>query len=78
MANLPERTAVDRRTAEAELDAALSTPICLNGALMDTTEQWAHDIKRTRHIGDFSRWKEHDAYQKAFDRLLRDLQIEKK
>jgi hypothetical protein len=39
-------------------------------------EQWAHDIKRTRHIGDFSRWKDHDAYQKAFDRLLRDLRIE--
>jgi hypothetical protein len=28
-------------------------------------------------IGDFTRWKEHDAYQKAFDRLLRDLRVEK-
>jgi hypothetical protein len=26
---------------------------------------------------DFTRWKEHDAYQKAFDRLLRDLWVEK-
>ena len=34
--------------------------------------------KRTRHIGDFTRWKEHDAYQKALDRLLRDLQVERK
>src|ERR1039457_6414691 len=25
------------------------------------------------HIGDFSRWKEHDAYAKAIDRLMRDL-----
>jgi hypothetical protein len=25
------------------------------------------------NIGDFTRWKDHDAYQKAFDRLLRDL-----
>jgi hypothetical protein len=28
-----------------------------------------------RFIADF-RWKEHDAYQKALDRLLRDLRIE--
>ena len=40
-------------------------PIRVDDAIMDTTEQWAHDIKRTRHIGDFTRWKEHDAYQKA-------------
>jgi hypothetical protein len=26
-----------------------------------------------RHIGDFRRWKDHDAYQKSFARLLRDL-----
>jgi hypothetical protein len=30
-----------------------------------------------RHIGDFTRWKEHDAYTKALDRLLRDLRVEK-
>ena len=51
-------------------------PIRLDEAVMDTTEQWAHDIRRTRHIGDFSRWKEHDAYRKALDRLLRDLRVE--
>jgi hypothetical protein len=33
--------------------------------------------KRTCHIGDFTRRKEHDAYQKALDRLLRDLRVEK-
>jgi hypothetical protein len=27
--------------------------------------------------GDFTRWKEHDAYTKALDRLLRDLRVEK-
>jgi hypothetical protein len=30
-------------------------------------------IRNTRNIGDFRRWKTHDVYQKAFDRLLRDL-----
>ncbi len=35
------------------------------------------DIKRTRHIGDFRNWKEHDAYQESLQRLLRDLRIER-
>ncbi len=28
-------------------------------------------------VGDLTRWKNHDAYQKALDRLLRDLRVEK-
>jgi hypothetical protein len=38
-------------------------------------QTWA-DIRRTRHIGNFSRWKDHHAYQQAFERLLRDLKAE--
>jgi hypothetical protein len=48
-------------------------PIRLDDAVMQTNEAWAADIRRTRHIGDFRDWKNHDAYKKAFDRLLRDL-----
>jgi uncharacterized protein YjbI with pentapeptide repeats len=51
-------------------------PVRLDDAVKDTTEQWAHDIRRNHHIGDFRRWKDHDAYTKAFKRLLRDLKIE--
>jgi hypothetical protein len=40
---------------------------------MDIKIGWPPDIKRTRHIGDFKEWKDHDAYQKSFDRLLKDL-----
>jgi hypothetical protein len=68
------------RTALAEEERHGRTvlfPIRLDDAVMDTTEQWAHDIRRTRHIGDFTRWKEHDVYQKALERLLRDLRVEK-
>ena len=32
----------------------------------------AANIRRTRHIGDFRGWKDHDAYAKALERLLRD------
>ena len=48
-------------------------PVRLDRAVMDSTTAWAAHIKRTRNIGDFSQWKDHDAYQKAFARLLRDL-----
>jgi len=48
-------------------------PIRLDDAAMEATEAWAADIRRTRHIGDFSGWKNHDSYRTAFDRLLRDL-----
>ena len=51
-------------------------PIRLDDEVMKTDQAWAADIRRTRHIGDFTRWKDHDSYQKAFDRLLRDLKAE--
>ncbi len=48
-------------------------PVRLDDAVMQTDQAWAADIRRTRHIGDMSAWKDHDRYQAAFDRLLRDL-----
>lgn len=50
-------------------------PIRLDAAVMGTSQAWAADIRRTRHIGDFSRWQDNEAYQKAFKRLLRDLRV---
>ncbi len=43
---------------------------------METNQFWATEIRCTCHISDFSRWKDHDAYQAAFVRLLRDLKAE--
>ena len=45
---------------------------------MEAEEAWAADIRRTRHIGDFRKWNNHDEYQKAFGRLMRDLKAEEK
>jgi hypothetical protein len=39
----------------------------------DTGKDSAREI-REYFIPDFSRWKDHDSYRKAFDRLMRDLQ----
>lgn len=49
-------------------------PIRLDGAVMDSGKAWAALIRRTRHIGDFTGWKEEGSYQKALERLLRDLE----
>ncbi len=51
-------------------------PIRLDDAVMDTDEAWAAKL-RARHIGDFTRWKDHDEYQKSFARVLRDLTVKK-
>ncbi|HMR68529.1 MAG TPA: TIR domain-containing protein, partial [Anaerolineae bacterium] len=50
-------------------------PVRLDVAVMETEQAWAANI-RTRHIGDFSRWKDHNEYQQAFERLLKDLKAE--
>ena len=52
-------------------------PIRLDRAVMKIPDGWPADIRRTRHIGDFTHWKNQDAYQKAFERLLRDLKSDK-
>jgi uncharacterized protein YjbI with pentapeptide repeats len=41
----------------------------------DTGKDMAREV-REYFVPDFSNWKDHDAYQKAFDRLVRDLKAE--
>lgn len=52
-------------------------PIRVDTAIMKTESGWPALIENTRSIGDFTRWKEHESYQRAFARLLSDLQAEK-
>ena len=61
---------------ERQQDRTVLFPIRLDNSVMETKQAWAADIRRTRHIGDFREWKNHDSYKKAFDRLLRDLKAE--
>ena len=77
---------ISSRWVEREVNAAFENeekqnktmlfPVRLDDAVMGCDKAWAADIRRTRHIGDFTGWKGHDSYQKAFDRLLRDLKAE--
>ena len=48
-------------------------PVRLDAAVMDTDEPWAGKLRDNRNIGDFSQWKDHDAYRVTLDRVLRDL-----
>lgn len=48
-------------------------PIRIDDFVMNSDKAWAAALRRTRHIGDFAGWKDHDTYKKAFDRLIRDL-----
>lgn len=52
-------------------------PIRLDDKVFDVKKDWVSQIVDTRLIGDFREWKEHDKYQKAFKRLLRDLKSKK-
>jgi TIR domain len=51
-------------------------PVRLDDAVMATNQAWAGSIRRQRHIGDFSNWRDHDSYQMAFQRLVRDLRAQ--
>ncbi len=72
-----EREVQAAREREDRSGKLVLFPIRIDNAVMDTTKAWAADLRRGRHIGDFTRWKDHDSYEKAFERLLRDLKAEK-
>jgi len=55
---------------------AMLFPIRLDNVVIEIETGWPALIRSTRHIGDFTKWKSHDDYQQAFERLLRDLKAE--
>ena len=52
----------------------LTTPLNRLGLTLEAS-CLAEEV-RQYFIPDFSRWKEHDAFEAAFTRLLRDLRVE--
>ena len=80
------KQSVESSWVEQEVETALNRerkekrtilfPIRLDDTLMKIDTGWPALIKNTRNIGDFRKWKNPEAYQKAFDRLLRDLKAE--
>ena len=71
-----EREVLAAREKEERERREVLFPIRLDDAVMETTQAWAADMRRRWHIGDFTQWKQHNHYQKALERLLRDLRSE--
>ncbi len=77
---------VSSQWVEDEVEAALEKeqvedktvlfPVRLDGAVMEVKGGWPAAVRRNRHMGDFSDWKNHDSYKKGFERLMRDLRDE--
>jgi hypothetical protein len=80
------RHSVESAWVEHEIERALAKelrtrkvvlfPVRLDDAIKTPTTTWAQEIGEDRNIGDMRRWRNYEAYQKAFDRLLRDLRAE--
>ncbi len=68
-------TAFDKEQQQKKL---VLFPITLDETIMQTNQAWAATIRRTRHIGNFTQWNNHQCYQTSFARLLRDLKAEGK
>ena len=51
-------------------------PIRIDDSVMESKAGWPALLRNTRNVGDFTLWKEHDSYRRAFERLLRDLKAE--
>jgi hypothetical protein len=74
---------VNSNWVETEVESALEReqkegkevlfPIAIDDTAFTSEQPWAKDIRLKRHIGDFRKWKSHDDYTAAFDRLVRDL-----
>jgi TIR domain len=83
---LLSKHAIASTWVEDEVEAALEKeqrqqrevlfPVRLDESVMQTSQAWAAKLRRMRHIGDFTRWTDPQAYQKALERLLRDLKAE--
>jgi hypothetical protein len=58
---------------ERDRKGAVLFPVRIDDAVIETPEPWARKLRDQRNIGDFRRWKDHDAYKASFDRVLRDL-----
>ena len=51
-------------------------PIRIDDAALETKEAWARLLRGQHNTGDFTRWKDHDAYHTGLEHLLRNLKVE--
>src|SRR5207248_4388442 len=61
-----EREVKTALTREKREKRVVLFPVRIDNAVFDCPYKWAAEICHERNIGDFTRWKNHDDYQKAF------------
>ena len=66
-------TALARERQEQQI---ILLPIRLDDEVMKIERGWPALVRNTRNIGDFTRWHHVGAYQRAFNRLVRDLKAQ--
>ena len=76
---------VDSQWVESEVESALEKeresnklvlfPVRIDDTVMQNRDGWPRVVRNTRNIGDFCNWKDYDAYQQVFERLVRDLKM---
>jgi hypothetical protein len=49
---------------------SLLFPVRIDSEVLITQQAWAADIRRQRHIGDFSKWRNEGQYEAALQRLI--------
>lgn len=69
-----EREVIAAREREDRENRTVLFPIRIDDTVMNASQPWAADIRRSRQMGDFREWEANASYQKAFQRLLRDLE----
>ncbi len=70
---------VDRaRNLEEKEEKQILFPIRIDNTVMELSFGWVSYLRRNRHIGDFTRWKNRKHYEKAFQRLTKDLKASNK
>lgn len=61
---------------EQQCGRQILVPLALDDTIQHTVQTWALTLRRWKQISDFTRWKRDDDYQRAFERLLRNLKAE--
>jgi TIR domain/Pentapeptide repeats (8 copies) len=50
-------------------------PIRIDDTVLETEKAWAARIRNRLHIGDFTQWRDRNAYEKALEHLLGNLRL---
>jgi hypothetical protein len=60
---------------EPKSNKTILFPIRIDDAVMNADDELSRSLVNTKHIGDFTAWRDSDSYKRAFSRLVKDLTV---